>query len=299
MKCKDFKDIADSYLSNELLVETNHEVLQHLEACANCRSELASRRELRERLRLAVKNAPRSQMNPGFAARVKSDLHEQAFGKQRVWSFATSKAVFAGFAFMLIFAAVIGIIVTQRKMAITAKIDQPAPYLSNDPPTGLWYERASFVVVKDDAVDDHKHCAISHDLTEKPISLKEADKSLGTKANGLDLAVFDPLRTAFGDDAKFVRAHFCIVNGRRFSHVVVEYKKKTVSVLLTLREDVDPVTRDAVSCRTSDDLRVACFESGKYSVFIVSDLNDDDNLIVARTISDSVTKHVTDNFRKT
>ncbi len=298
MKCKDFKDIADSYLSNELLVETNHEVLQHLEACVDCRSELASRRELRERLRLVVKNAPRSQMNPGFAARVKSDLHEQAFGKQRVWSFAASKAVLAGFAFMLLFAAVIGIIVTQRNTPTAANIGQPTPPFNYDPPTGLWYERASFVVARDDAVDDHKHCALSHDLTERPISLKEADKSLGTKANGLDLAVFDPLRAAFGDEAKFVRAHFCIVNGRRFSHVVVEYKKKTVSVLLTLRDDGDHVTRDAVSCRTSDDLRVACFESGKYSVFIVSDLNDDDNLIVAQTISDSVTKHVTDNFRK-
>jgi Putative zinc-finger len=298
MKCKDFRDIADSYLSNELLVETNHEVLQHLEACADCRSELASRRELRERLRLVVKNAPRSQMNPGFAARVKSDLHEQAFGKQRVWSFATSKAVLAGFACMLLFAAVIGIIVTQRNTATTANIGQPTPSLSNDPPTGLWYERASFVVARDDAVDDHKHCALSHDLTEKPISLKEADKSLGTKTNGLDLAVFDPLRAAFGDEAKFVRAHFCIVNGRRFSHVVVEYKKKTVSVLLTLREDGDPVTRDVVSCRTSDDLRVACFESGKYTVFIVSDLNDDDNLIVARTISESVNKHVSAEAKK-
>lgn len=298
MNCKDFNEIADSYLSDELLVETNHEVLQHLVQCAGCRNELAARRELRERLRLAVKNAPQSQMKPGYAARVRNELHTQAFGKQRLWSFATSKAALAGFAGILLVAITIGTIVTQRKTAITANIDQPVPSVNNDPPTGLWYERASFLAVRDDAIDDHKHCALSHDVTEKPISLKEADKSLGTKANGLDLAVIEPLRAAFGDEAKFIKAHFCIVNGRRFSHVVVEYKKKVVSVLLTLREDADPVGRDAVSCRTSDDLRVACFESGKYSVFIVSDLADGDNLIVARTISESVKKHVSEEAKK-
>ena len=31
MQCREFRDIADSYLGNELIVETNHEVISHLE----------------------------------------------------------------------------------------------------------------------------------------------------------------------------------------------------------------------------------------------------------------------------
>ncbi len=297
MNCRDFKDIADSYLSNELLVETNHDILQHLESCSSCRIELAGRRDLRERLRSAIKNAPKSQMNPGFALRMESYLREQAFGKQRVWNFTVSKAVFAGMASVLLIALVIGFVTTRSSPPLTAGID-PTP--SNTfVPENLWYERASFIAAKHDAVDDHKHCALSHDLTEKPISLKDADKRFDNSANGLDLAVFDPLREAFGDDAKFIKAHFCIVNGRRFSHVIVEYKKNVVSVLLTLRNDGDVASGiDAVSCRSSDDLRVACFESGKYSVFVISDLAEDDNLIVAKTISASVKKHITDDAKK-
>ncbi len=299
MNCRDFKDIADSYLSNELLVETNHEVLQHLETCAKCRGELAGRRELRERLRDAVKNAPQSHMNPGFAARVKSDLREQAFGKPRVWGFHLSKAAFAGIASVLLIAVVMAIMITRRNPPVTADIERPAPASNNIVQENLWYERASFIPVKEDAVGDHKHCALSHDLSDKPISLKEADKRFGQSADGLDSAVFNPLREAFGDDAKFVTAHFCLFNGRRFSHVVVEYKKKVVSILLTPRDGEDiNAGLDAVSCKASGDLRVACFESGKYSVFVVSDLSEDENLLVAKTVLIPIEKHVANEPKK-
>ena len=44
MQCCDLREVADSYLSDELLVETNHEVIVHLEACADCHRELSARR---------------------------------------------------------------------------------------------------------------------------------------------------------------------------------------------------------------------------------------------------------------
>jgi anti-sigma factor RsiW len=43
----------DSYLSEELLVETNHEILRHLAACSDCMGEL----ERRRRARLLLKDA--------------------------------------------------------------------------------------------------------------------------------------------------------------------------------------------------------------------------------------------------
>ncbi len=47
--------MMDSYLGDELLVETNHEVLRHLENCPACRNELAARRGLLAQMRSAVK----------------------------------------------------------------------------------------------------------------------------------------------------------------------------------------------------------------------------------------------------
>jgi len=40
MDCRDVRDLADSFLAEELLMETNLEMLQHLERCPSCRGEL-------------------------------------------------------------------------------------------------------------------------------------------------------------------------------------------------------------------------------------------------------------------
>ena len=62
MQCRDFREVADSYLSDELLVETNHDVIAHLETCADCRRELAARRELRTILRTSFAKAEELQI---------------------------------------------------------------------------------------------------------------------------------------------------------------------------------------------------------------------------------------------
>src|SRR5687767_4803228 len=92
MNCREFEEIADSYLSGELLVETNHEVLHHLENCADCRGDLAERREFRERLKAAVRSS--ASIDPALAARVRSGIHAQA-GSRRRWAFVPAFA-FAG-----------------------------------------------------------------------------------------------------------------------------------------------------------------------------------------------------------
>ena len=78
MQCRDFREVADSYLSDELLVETNHDVITHLEACADCRRELAARRELRTILRASFAKAEELQMPHEFASRLHGKLHAAA-----------------------------------------------------------------------------------------------------------------------------------------------------------------------------------------------------------------------------
>src|SRR5262249_44758275 len=52
--CEKIRRYLDSYLSNELLVETNHEVLKHLESCKDCTAELEARARVKNLLRRAV-----------------------------------------------------------------------------------------------------------------------------------------------------------------------------------------------------------------------------------------------------
>src|SRR5688500_15409820 len=78
MQCRDFREVADSYLSDELLVETNHDVMAHLEACADCRRELAARRELRTIMRASFSKTEELQMPAEFASRLHSGLRTAA-----------------------------------------------------------------------------------------------------------------------------------------------------------------------------------------------------------------------------
>ena len=45
--CQHVREVMDSYLSEELSVETNHGVLRHVAQCRDCAAELRRRRRLR------------------------------------------------------------------------------------------------------------------------------------------------------------------------------------------------------------------------------------------------------------
>ena len=47
LDCQHVREVMDSYLSEELSVETNHGVLRHVSQCRDCAAELSRRRQLR------------------------------------------------------------------------------------------------------------------------------------------------------------------------------------------------------------------------------------------------------------
>jgi anti-sigma factor RsiW len=57
-RCERIRQYLDSYLSNELLVETASEVVRHLESCEACSRDLESRLRVRDALQRAVANRP-------------------------------------------------------------------------------------------------------------------------------------------------------------------------------------------------------------------------------------------------
>jgi Putative zinc-finger len=57
-RCERIRQQLDSYLSNELLVETASEVVHHLESCQACSRDLESRMRVRDALQRAVSNRP-------------------------------------------------------------------------------------------------------------------------------------------------------------------------------------------------------------------------------------------------
>ncbi len=78
MQCREFREVSESYLSDELLVETNHQVNHHLEHCPECRADFASRRALRQRVNSAGRNAADFQINPVFDRKLEYSLRDEA-----------------------------------------------------------------------------------------------------------------------------------------------------------------------------------------------------------------------------
>src|SRR6266571_2883461 len=62
--CETYRRYCDAYLDNELLVETNQDVLEHLKSCADCTRLIESR----ARIKQLVKNAVASEEAPAVLA---------------------------------------------------------------------------------------------------------------------------------------------------------------------------------------------------------------------------------------
>ena len=131
-------------------------------------------------------------------------------------------------------------------------------------------------------------------MAETPITLEKAAPKFEKYSKDLGLEIIKPLKEIFGNKVELLEAHSCIINGRRFAHVVLKYQNRTISVLVTKREDFsDKVNNsNAISCQSAENLQIACFETGENNIFVISDLSETENLQIARTITDSVKKHI-------
>src|SRR5258708_34144315 len=187
MQCREFRDIADSYLGNELIVETNHEVISHLEHCAECRCELAARRELRSQLREAVIKAPENQMSEEFGQRLSARLHEQAFGRsvtplsRRGWhpSVTLRRTSWLALAACLVLATGFGLVLVRQRMLERGRQDlagrEPTPSYPAQLNPGIPVSIVKTELARD-AAGDHRDCAIHFRLAEKPIDLEVAGR---------------------------------------------------------------------------------------------------------------------------
>jgi len=85
MECNDLREIADSCLSDDSLIKSTPEALEHLELCDDCLREITDRRNLRALLRTAVMQAPASQMSDEFAARLRARLRAGSSLRSPAW----------------------------------------------------------------------------------------------------------------------------------------------------------------------------------------------------------------------
>ena len=307
MQCRDFCEIADSFLGDELLVETNHDVIAHLESCADCRREMAARRELRKTLRASFAKAEELQIGNEFASRLHSALQTAGTTsavsqtmRPRAWLIAAG----------LVIAVTLGIFTVwrQRTKTDSQTAEQRQPQNATAIKASDTEPRSGDIAVDGNAIlarmsefaaGDHRDCAIGHRLPDRPISLEEAGRKHDRAFLDLKKAVMSQ-----PDDLNLVMAHACLFKGRWFAHVVVRHRERLVSLLVTKldgaganapsneRASTDPETQ-VIACSTAEGFRISCFRTVQYAVFVVSDLEEGENLAFARRLAPSVYEHLT------
>src|SRR4051812_2637248 len=148
MQCRGIRELADSFLSEQLLVETDHEVLRHLETCPDCRADIAGRRAMRDGLRAAFNRAEELRPRPELAGELLAKLrpHHPALISRRS--------------------------VLQSWWALAAGVTLAAG-------GGGWLLRQSgarrrLTALAREAAADHQNCAVQFNLAERPIRLEEA-----------------------------------------------------------------------------------------------------------------------------
>jgi hypothetical protein len=261
MQCREVRDLLDSFIGQELLVETNHDLMRHLEGCPECRAELDARRQLRSALQRAFTSAEMLAPPPAFATEVMLRLRTRGTHRSR-WASLWSWGALA--ASLLLVAA-----------------------------TGLFLLRNGVTAIVRDAVGDHLYCAVQFRLAERPIPL--TDPSLRddpTFANLGDTPATE-VATAVGP-IRVLERHACVFAGRRFAHVVLQFEGQLVSLLVT----ADPgavASAPAVSLSWFTSVhgqRVASFKTTGHAAFVVSAVQERQFRAIAQALAGPVSRRL-------
>ncbi len=304
----------DSYLAGELLVETNHELLRHLETCPTCRNELAARRGLLAQMRSAVKNARPARVNQAFAVRLRNDLRQTAL-RPGVWEkvkskfFAHSPIFAAALAACLLIGVLFGSAIWTRRGSVpedsialqnqTAISVETLPGSAPDAAANVQFVQAAWRETRATAIGDHKNCALKFRLREDPITLDQAAEKYGRFNKNLDKTAAAalqqiPAQKIFGksfEKIEFLEAHSCVFRGRRFAHIVFRRGKKTISVLVTGVDSTDEKD-ETIDNQSGENFQSASFRTKRHAVFVVSNLTEEENLIVAEILAPAVKRHI-------
>jgi anti-sigma factor RsiW len=262
MECRDARELFDSFLAGELLVETNHELLRHLATCAACKAELDDRSRLRTGLKEAFARAGDLQMRPEFAA-------EAAAGLRGLTSATPNRRRLPGW-----------LALAASLLVITG--------------AGLYFLLGNGLSeMARQAAGDHQNCAVKFALAERPIPLAEAAARYDAAYARLQTAPPDEVTTEAGT-LHVADRHSCVFHDRRFGHVVFRLDDHLVSLLMTTDGAGSSSSPNAMLSWLApvDGLSMASFHTPGHVVFVVSDLPDAAFRQVAQSLADPATSRL-------
>jgi hypothetical protein len=277
--CERVRRYLDSYISNELLVESNLEVLRHIEQCRACSQELETRLRVRASLQAAVR---REGMPASLEQKIRNEIRERS--PVRVWPFDLSLRWMSAVAALLLISTAIWVVLRSRRelspQEQNAYVGRISSHLSTILQVGL---------------RDHVHCAVFRKYPKDPPAFAEMAGDLGPQYAGLVPLV----KARVPDEYRIILAHRCTVQGRNYVHLVLRGPSSLLSLIITKKNpgesfpasQLEPVlqaTGVPVYRAGASQFQLAAFESRAYLAFVISDLHEKSNLQMAAALAPSV-----------
>jgi mycothiol system anti-sigma-R factor len=275
--CKGIRTQLDHYLSNELSVETDHEVMKHLEACAACSTELEGRMRVKNLLRRAVQSetAP-----PALQQRIEGRIRasESSFS---LLPFSPRWALAAAAAVVVALGGVMAVRWRTNRLYDDARAQ--AAYIRA---VGAGLPRIETV-----GLADHLHCAVFRRFPKEYPAEAVAVQQLGPQFVQLVSKVKDRMPGEY----RVVMAHRCSYAGRHYVHFVLKSDSNLLSLVITEKQPGESFSKMEASSGSEVSVpvyevaakrfEVAGFESEGYLAFIVSDLDRKNNLQIAQNLA--------------
>jgi len=260
-QCELMRKYLDSYLSNELLVETASEVMHHLENCESCSRDLESRMRVRDALQRAVVNRPVPESVRADVLRSLRESQPRSFTRPSATRWAIGLASIAFILLSLFAAEWFNLHRGEQLIASILKL----------------------------GVSDHLICAIKgHNYPEVANPPDQIRNKLGVRYAVL-LQVVQERLPGF----EVLEGHICSIPGsnRKYIHFITRGKGAILSVILTERNGTNLPKGQLLSSPESAGLsiyeghhsgmEIAGFESAQYFAFVVSDLSQNEVLQLA------------------
>jgi len=277
--CERFRQYLDSYISNELLVESNLEVLGHIEQCSACAQELETRMCIRASLQAAAR---REEVPPRLEQKIRRELRERS--PVHLWPFDFSFRWMSAVAALLLISTAIWIVLRSRRelgpQQQNAYIGRISSRLSTILQVGL---------------RDHVHCAVFRKYPKDPPAFAEMARDLGPQYAGLVPLV----KARVPDEFRVILAHRCTVQGRNYVHLVLRGPSSLLSLIITKKNpgesfpafQLAPVLQASgvpVYRAGTGQFQVAAFASQACLAFVISDLPEERNLQLAAALAPPV-----------
>jgi len=268
--------LLDRWLDRELSPAETSAVQIHLGDCPSCSAIVARRTALRHRLRgvAAAVEAP-----PDLAVKIRRQLYQPAP------SFFSRNWLLAPVAAALLLVLAIGLSTSYQRGGLRFTEESQEFYISSISPQTVPVMRVG--------LQQHVHCAVFRKASAFPSPAQMAEW-LGPSFQKIIPVVESHLPRGF----HVVDAHRCTYHDRQYVHLAATDGKRLLSLLITDREQGEAFESDLRAVAAQSGVRLyssgvqrfslAGFETPGHLVYLVSDLDNSDNLAALKVLTPEI-----------